>query len=310
MSSRSARSGRKARLAQRAAPPQVNPAPPGAVGGAYRPLSEADVKYIYATALRLLDRLGMGEVPDRLRADLLQQSQENASLRDQVHQLEESLEDVRAQSEELEYQHKADLKKLKEVSRVDGLTKVWNRHYFLHVGRRLVREAHEREAHLSCLMLDIDHFKSINDRFGHLVGDRVLVEVARRVRTAIGNLDLVGRYGGEEFAVMLPAVPSGRAEELAQHVRRAVGGSPIYTTGDPLTITVSVGVSSMVEGMDLTTMLGEADAALYQAKRGGRDRVCVAGAWRRTKAPEHDLREESGPGWTEISMVIPSDSRM
>jgi diguanylate cyclase (GGDEF)-like protein len=125
-------------------------------------------------------------------------------------------------------------------------------------------------------MVDIDHFKRINDTYGHPVGDEVIRTVARRLRDTVVEGDVLGRYGGEEFAVVttqatMPAV------ELAERLHRAVSGSPVTTDAGLLPVTISVGLAGPGDGdRDLRQLMARADAALYQAKQTGRDRVCVA----------------------------------
>jgi eukaryotic-like serine/threonine-protein kinase len=131
----------------------------------------------------------------------------------------------------------------------------------------------ERDRAMTAVMLDVDHFKPINDRHGHPVGDQVIVAVARRPAATVRGTDLLGRYGGEEFAVLLPDTDRDGASILAERLRAAVGDRPIETDAGPLTVTVSIGVAGLDAAISVPDLLGRADKALYQAKDGGRTRV-------------------------------------
>jgi diguanylate cyclase len=129
---------------------------------------------------------------------------------------------------------------------------------------------------LSLLMLDIDHFKSFNDNYGHLTGDQVLRLVGISMRQTIKGQDITARYGGEEFAVVLPNTPLRQALTVADHIRRAVMAKELKkkSTGELLgRVTLSVGVSTLQPGDDMDALIGRADACLYAAKRNGRNRV-------------------------------------
>jgi diguanylate cyclase (GGDEF)-like protein len=126
-------------------------------------------------------------------------------------------------------------------------------------------------------MLDLDHFKKINDTFGHLTGDVVLREVANRIVHSVRSYDLVGRYGGEEFLVVLPACNEAEVEQSASRIRLAIASAPILTAGFEIPVTASIG-ATVLAGAAATSekeMLLAADKALYEAKNGGRNRVSV-----------------------------------
>jgi diguanylate cyclase (GGDEF)-like protein len=133
------------------------------------------------------------------------------------------------------------------------------------------------DAPLSVIMADIDHFKKINDSYGHLVGDRVLLEVARRIKSVSRPYDSVGRYGGEEFLIILPGTDEEEACNVADRIHEAVRDNPVEITAQGLvvSITISVGVGtvprSRIVGED--AIIRAVDAALYRAKDKGRDRV-------------------------------------
>jgi two-component system, cell cycle response regulator len=152
---------------------------------------------------------------------------------------------------------------------------VWNRRYLDLSLRKEIERASRFDRPLSVLMIDIDRFKDVNDRFGHQRGDGVLVEVTRRIMGSIRTqIDFVARYGGEEFVVVLPETPREGGKVVAEKVRAAVRDHPFVGDGPHLTITVSVGVAAYpVDGGNAEDIVRAADQAMYRAKRAGRDRV-------------------------------------
>jgi len=165
---------------------------------------------------------------------------------------------------------------LERLAMVDPLTGVANRRYFYQRAGIEIGAAHRRRSPLACLMLDIDVFKSVNDRYGHAAGDLVLKRVAETVQAGIRPYDLLGRLGGEEFAVLLPDADIDAATVIAERLRIAVSASPALVEGVALPVTVSIGVSVLApEDAAIDPLLDRADRALYQAKDGGRNRVVV-----------------------------------
>ncbi|HZB04123.1 MAG TPA: diguanylate cyclase [Actinomycetota bacterium] len=162
-----------------------------------------------------------------------------------------------------------------QLSITDGLTGVWNRRYLELSLRKEIERASRFSRPLSVLMIDIDRFKDVNDRFGHPRGDGVLVEVTRRIMGTIRTqIDFVSRYGGEEFVVVLPETPCDGGKVVAEKIRAAVRDHPFVGDGTHLTITVSVGVSAYpLDGLTAEDIIRAADEAMYRAKRAGRDRV-------------------------------------
>ncbi|MCC6738512.1 MAG: GGDEF domain-containing protein [Planctomycetia bacterium] len=159
----------------------------------------------------------------------------------------------------------------------DALTGVASRGRFLADAARELSRCVRFGRPLVALMVDIDRFKSVNDTWGHAAGDDVLVEVGKRLLESIREHDDVGRYGGEEFAVLLPESEEAEAVEIAQRIRVAIAGTPVPTRSGALQVTVSIGVASLSPGQDsLAGLLACADRALYAAKQAGRNRVEVA----------------------------------
>ncbi|UTW54261.1 PleD family two-component system response regulator [Kordiimonas sp. SCSIO 12610] len=168
-----------------------------------------------------------------------------------------------------------------QLATTDAVTGLYNRHYLTsHMETRL-DTANIAGKPLSVLMMDIDHFKAVNDTYGHAAGDMVLKEFANRIAKNIRGVDLAARYGGEEFVVMMPETATDWATMIGDRLRQEVCDHPfdIGRDHDPITITVSIGVATSFEedaGMTPGQLLESADKALYKAKEGGRNRVIVA----------------------------------
>ena len=128
---------------------------------------------------------------------------------------------------------------------------------------------------MSFLMLDVDHFKKINDQYGHLVGDQVLSRIGTIVRENIREIDIAGRFGGEEFGIVLPETNMGGACFVAERLRAAVENVTIAAYDTKLKVTISLGVSNFpLNGQDVEELIEKADLALYKAKKNGRNKVC------------------------------------
>jgi diguanylate cyclase (GGDEF)-like protein len=162
-------------------------------------------------------------------------------------------------------------------AQTDSLTGLPNRGHFFDVGTAAVAQAQgrvEQQAGLSLLLLDIDHFKSINDGFGHPAGDEVLRELASRCRGLLRGRDLMARIGGEEFVVLLPDTKAAEAVEIGERLRSAVARAPVMTQGGLISLTISMGGATLADsGETLDALLKRADVALYEAKHAGRNRV-------------------------------------
>jgi diguanylate cyclase (GGDEF)-like protein len=124
------------------------------------------------------------------------------------------------------------------------------------------------------MMIDVDNFKLFNDRYGHIAGDRVLVAVADALREFLRPTDLIARFGGDEFAVLLPDLKLKQARQIAERVRQQVAGLSPQSLATA--VTVSIGVASRTDDDDVATLVQRADAAMYEAKEAGRNRVAVA----------------------------------
>ena len=155
----------------------------------------------------------------------------------------------------------------------DALTGVFNRRHVEDVLGNEVERARRHARPLAVAMLDVDHFKRINDDHGHQTGDEVLRAISDRCRNTLRSNDVLGRYGGEEFAIVFPETNLDEAGAVAERLRVAVAESPIKVGEDALGVTVSIGLAAYAPGKDTHKLLQRADAALYDAKRDGRNLV-------------------------------------
>lgn len=170
---------------------------------------------------------------------------------------------------------------LEYENRSDALTDLYNRRYLFSEGARLYERWQRDGAELAILLMDLDHFKRINDTYGHQAGDQVLIEVAHILKQHCRPYDLVARYGGEEFVIMLEASTHNSGESTAKRIHQSIGEHAIKYEDKELLVTASIGV---VEGKDLgdfDTALRKADEALYQAKESGRNRIIIYGKGRK-----------------------------
>ena len=277
-------------------------------------LTEADLEQIYETYLSQIktsdriDKVGarvIGEIDDvmALISDALgvsatydaslsgaSQNLSAAQTREQVKTIVESLakstREMRETNKALEARLSLSkteisslqnsLEAIRAESMTDPLTGLGNRKYFDRSIEAAVQTAQADGEPLSLLMLDIDHFKSFNDSYGHLTGDQVLRLVGMSLKQTIKGQDITARYGGEEFAVVLPNTALRQALTVADHIRRAVMAKELKkkSTGEILgRVTISVGVAMLKPGDDTHSLIERADACLYAAKRNGRNRV-------------------------------------
>ncbi len=177
---------------------------------------------------------------------------------------------------EIEERKKAQ-SKLERIATLDPLTGLLNRRHFFELTQQELDRSRRYDRPLSVIMMDIDHFKQVNDHFGHLVGDRVIVEVARRIQKALRRIDQACRYGGEEFAILLPETTLTQAEMVGTRLWQLVSRQPTVSGELKLKITVSVGVATYhQEGIiAVDTLLDRADKAMYYGKQHGRNRVVI-----------------------------------
>jgi diguanylate cyclase (GGDEF)-like protein len=177
---------------------------------------------------------------------------------------------------------KSTIQMLEMTAVVDQLTEVYNRRHILTEGPRLLETCIRAGQPCSVLMLDIDFFKKVNDTFGHLVGDRVIIHAASLLLSCIRSCDMVSRYGGEEFLILLPNAPAEGGVELGNRIRQAFMEQPYREEELEIPLTVSIGVADYRKDYSYGTstledMISRADQALYQAKRMGRNRVELSG---------------------------------
>lgn len=200
-----------------------------------------------------------------------------------IHRLQETQQD----REEFRLENAALLREIEERTKIqaelermvtlDPLTELKNRRHFFELIRQEMNRSRRYNQPLSLIMLDIDHFKSVNDEFGHLVGDRVIVEVAKKINKTLRRVDVACRYGGEEFAVLLPETPLNQAVMVADRLWRIISKQPTVSSELKISITVSIGVASLEKGeiMSPDALLDRADQALYIAKKNGRNQVAA-----------------------------------
>ena len=167
---------------------------------------------------------------------------------------------------------------IRKMARRDALTGLLNRGAIFETFAAELSRARRERAPISIMMADVDHFKRVNDSLGHLAGDCVLRAVADRLGAQVRPYDALGRYGGEEFLVVLPGCSGAEALEVAERLREFVAGSPIACEGRPIPVTISLGVTSIERVISDAPepLIAAADAALYEAKHAGRNRVAVA----------------------------------
>ena len=161
----------------------------------------------------------------------------------------------------------------------DGLTKCYNKKFFQDRLETEFAYAKRHKTMLSLVIFDVDHFKKVNDNFGHLAGDAVLVHLARITHAMVRTEDVAARYGGEEFAIICRGIPLLNAGVVGERLRAAVEAENFDFQGKRLPVTISAGVAALPEAQVATPteLVGAADSALYEAKRSGRNRVCING---------------------------------
>lgn len=191
----------------------------------------------------------------------------------------------------------------------DPLTGIWNRGALLELVRAEVERAQRKSSFVSLFMIDLDHFKRINDDFGHPVGDIVLHEIAQRLSFSVRPYDVLGRYGGEEFVVIAAELTPWHAYRFAERLRAATSSVPISTPGGEVRVTVCVGVVTTQPGSDCSVegLIKSADEALYIAKRNGRNRVKAAAIDLEVAAVSQAVSQAT-PSWGEV-LAKPAKSK-
>ncbi len=160
------------------------------------------------------------------------------------------------------------------LTTVDGLTQVYNRRYFSDALERELSRSRRYQRSLSLILIDVDHFKQVNDRWGHLAGDTVLKGVAHEIRKRVRREDVLARYGGEEFSLLLPEVDIKGAALMAEKLRKLIEKFGFTFDDQKISLTISAGVAALKKSDDAESLLRRVDDRLYQAKHGGRNRVC------------------------------------
>ena len=182
----------------------------------------------------------------------------------------------------------ADLEKTKDqlnyLATVDPLTNTFNRRHFLELSERRIKRVQTSNGHASFLLFDIDHFKKVNDEYGHIIGDQVLQGMAQICMNNLRTDDILGRFGGEEFVILLPDTKLEDARNIAERLRRLIAETPIETDIGPIRTTISIGIAikEKTAAISIDQLLSRADRAMYRAKQAGRNRVSI---WN-----EHDLQ--------------------
>lgn len=162
---------------------------------------------------------------------------------------------------------------MKEKSRTDSLTGVYLRRYFLEKLEIEIKRAKRYKTNFHILMLDIDFFKKINDTYGHLIGDKVLIEISKTIQKNIRSIDVLCRYGGEEFIILINNLSDNEVTSIAQNIRKDISKIKFNTNNLSFSVTISIGVAKYKESFDCNEIISIADTALYEAKKSGRNKV-------------------------------------
>lgn len=169
---------------------------------------------------------------------------------------------------------------IQELAITDSLTGLYTRRYCLERLREEFERSRAHNLNLTVIMIDADDFKNCNDKMGHLVGDNVLLEIGNRIKSSIREVDMLSRFGGEEFMIFAPNTSKDMAFIIAQRILNSVRETPIRSYDETVNMTVSIGLASYpVDAKNPEDIIGKADWSLYQAKRMGKNRVCVFGAY-------------------------------
>ena len=167
--------------------------------------------------------------------------------------------------------------RLYEMATLDRKTKLYNHGFFMNRLTQEIERAQRYKTNMTLMILDLDHFKKVNDTYGHIVGDEVLIEVSRTIKRQVRGFDIPARFGGEEFTVILPETNSESAYTVAERLRKAIKELPISSQKGEFSVTVSIGIAGFIHETNMTDeiLIEYADQALYYAKEHGRDRVIL-----------------------------------
>lgn len=228
-----------------------------------------------STLLNMTTKLSGAKTPEQMSDIVRNVARETTRMMEQNRKLEEQLDQSSRAMDEL----KKDLEHIRREAMTDGLTGLSNRKSFDDQIRGFAIEAEKQGRAFTLLMIDIDHFKTFNDNFGHQVGDQVLRLVARTLVEGVKGRDISARYGGEEFAIILPDTNIDAGIMVGDNLRKSLANKEVVnrTTGEQLSkITMSVGVAQYYKGESIEELIERADAALYTAKHNGRNQVAAA----------------------------------
>jgi len=165
--------------------------------------------------------------------------------------------------------------KLQHQNNLDYLTKLFNRRYIINASERRINKFKEEGTSFAVLMLDIDYFKDINDTYGHVCGDNVLIHLSKLLKESLRAPSIVSRWGGEEFLILLSDIDTQALKSIAERLRISIEESTLYCTGKSIHVTVTLGGTISQKDEDFNTLLIRADKALYQGKERGRNQVCI-----------------------------------
>lgn len=271
-------------------------APIKAIAQAVQRIGAADLLATHAAALQLAiphsaPYAEAGALAEELRALVARLREQEAQLTDLNNSLEirvaartqELLESNATLQGEIQERQRVEsecqhlIVQLQELAETDVLTGLYNRRHFDNMAAREWQRAQRMHRSLAILLFDIDHFKLINDTHGHAAGDIVLKEVSLRCQNLLREIDLLGRYGGEEFAILLQEADTLSAVMIAERLRATIAATPIMVDDKPIVVTASIGVAITADHTPgVGQLMEQADGALYRAKRAGRNRVVVA----------------------------------
>lgn len=221
----------------------------------------------------------MGEFSESFNGMVQDLDQTHTDLKKEIEiheQTQKTLQHAKEKTEKLAQELKDANKQLKEMAFRDGLTGLYNHRYFKDLMAQELNRSERYKKSLSFIILDLDHFKKINDEFGHPVGDIVLKKVSKAIQNSIRACDIAARYGGEEFIVVLPETQLEEAMIVAERLRKTVEGLPITANNRSINVTISVGLTSYIAAQgkkEMSDIISEADNALYHAKNTGRNKI-------------------------------------